>query len=153
MKAKIGFAAMVSVFALAACGDSNKAAEAPQAEPQAAAEATATVASPVDEANVVVVQMWDDGTSFKFEPAKIEVQQGQVIRYVHAGTQPHNVEFVKDGAPAGVDLGEYASGHYLMNKGETYEVKVDERFVPGTYPYICTPHVSMGMKGEVVVKN
>ena len=58
-----------------------------------------------------------------------------------ATTKGHNVEFIRNGTPEGVD--KFKS---KMN------VDVDYKFeVPGIYAYWCTPHKSMGMIGFVVV--
>ena len=53
----------------------------------------------------------------------------------------HNVEFIKDGVPAGVE--KFKSPY---NKDAMYTFKT-----PGIYAYWCTPHKSMGMIGFVVV--
>ncbi|MFC7230941.1 plastocyanin/azurin family copper-binding protein [Saliphagus sp. GCM10025308] len=37
----------------------------------------------------------------------------------------------------------------LSDEGETFEHTFDET---GTFTYYCSPHVSMGMKGAVVVE-
>ena len=58
-----------------------------------------------------------------------------------ATTKGHNVEFIKNGVPEGVD--KFKS---KMN------VDVEYTFtVPGIYAYWCTPHKAMGMIGLVVV--
>ena len=57
-----------------------------------------------------------------------------------ASTKGHNVEFIKNGVPEGVD--KFKS---KMN------VDVEYTFtVPGIYAYWCTPHKAMGMIGLVV---
>ena len=55
----------------------------------------------------------------------------------------HNVEFIKDGIPEGVE--KFKSKY---NKDTSYTFKT-----PGIYAYWCTPHKSMGMIGLVVVGN
>ena len=58
-----------------------------------------------------------------------------------ASTKGHNVEFIKNGVPEGVD--KFKS---KMN------VDVEYTFtIPGIYAYWCTPHKAMGMIGLVVV--
>ncbi|HEX7050596.1 MAG TPA: plastocyanin/azurin family copper-binding protein [Longimicrobiales bacterium] len=159
MKAdRIGFALAVSALAVAACGggaaDEQAAPAAAAQEQSAAPAADAAAAAETSSAtadNVVVVKMVDDGTTFRFEPAKIEVSRGAVVRFVHEGTQPHNVQFKQDGVPAGVDLGAAWSGPYVISKGDTYELTIDERFKPGTYEFTCTPHMAMNMHGTLVV--
>ncbi|HEX6588116.1 MAG TPA: multicopper oxidase domain-containing protein, partial [Longimicrobiales bacterium] len=99
----------------------------------------------------IVVRMVDDGGRFRFEPAAVEVRRGDLIRFVQEGSMPHNVAFVKNTAPTGVDLGELWTGPYLMTRTDTYEVYVDERFEDGAYDFICTPHAALGMAGTITV--
>lgn len=99
----------------------------------------------------IVVRMLDDGGSFRFEPAVIEARVGDAVQFVQAGSMPHNVEFVKNTAPAGVDLGNRWVGAYLTARGETYTVTIDDRFAAGSYDFICSPHLALGMKGKLVV--
>ena len=105
-----------------------------------------------DGAQVVTVRMVDkSATQYVFEPADITVAPGTVVRFELTGFIPHNVEF-KD-VPAGTDLGDTRLGPFLLTKGATYEIAIDERFVAGTHEYVCTPHEMMGMKGTITVLN
>ena len=99
----------------------------------------------------IVVRAVDDGGRFRFEPADVEVRRGDVIRFVQEGAMPHNVAFVKNTAPTGVDLGELWTGPYMMTRTDSYEIYVDERFADGTYDFICTPHAALGMAGTITV--
>ena len=56
-------------------------------------------------------------------------------------TKGHNVEFIKNGVPEGVE--KFKS---KMNVDVEYTFNV-----PGIYAYWCTPHKAMGMIGFVVV--
>jgi plastocyanin len=96
---------------------------------------------------VVVVKMLDD----RYEPEVIDVRRGDVIRFVQLGSRAHNVEFRLRGAPPGFDFGPNRRGPYFRKNGEVYEVAIDDRFVAGAYPFICTPHVMTGMKGVIRV--
>lgn len=87
---------------------------------------------------------------FGFQPTQITVRQGDVIRFEQIGDQPHNVEFRE--TPPGVDLGDTRMGPFLVKKGTVYEIRIDERFEPGVYAFVCTPHAQMGMKGMITVK-
>ena len=70
----------------------------------------------------------------------IKVNVGDTVTW-KATTKGHNVEFIRNGTPEGVD--KFKS---KMN------VDVDYKFdVPGIYAYWCTPHKAMGMIGFVVV--
>ena len=55
----------------------------------------------------------------------------------------HNVEFIKDGVPTGVD--KFKS---KISKDTEYKFEI-----PGIYAYWCTPHKGMGMIGFIVVGN
>ncbi len=104
--------------------------------------------TPTDD--VVVVEMVEkSATEYAFQPARVTVAPGQVVRFVQTGAVPHNVEF-KD-TPEGARLDAIRMGPFLMGRGESYEVPIDERFADGVYDYVCTPHVMMGMSGEIVV--
>ena len=70
------------------------------------------------------------------------VNVGDVVTWL-ATSKGHNVEFIKDGVPAGVD--KFKS---KFNKDVSYKFTI-----PGIYAYWCTPHKSMGMIGFVVVGN
>ena len=105
---------------------------------------------PDDGPQIVTVRMVDkSATQYVFEPADITVAPGTVVRFELTGFIPHNVEF-KD-VPAGTDLGDARFGPFLLTKGATYEIAIDERFVAGTHEYVCTPHEMMGMKGTITV--
>lgn len=102
------------------------------------------------EPRVMEVRMVDvSPMEFVFEPSDLTVRPGDIVRFVQAGVMPHNVEF-RD-VPAGADLGDARLGPYLMSKGQVYELVIDERFTAGAYPYVCTPHEAMGMKGTLTV--
>lgn len=87
---------------------------------------------------------------FSFQPTQLTVRQGDVIRFEQVGDMPHNVEFRK--TPPGVDLGDTRMGPFLVVKGSVYEIRVDARFKPGVYTFVCTPHEQMGMKGMITVE-
>jgi manganese oxidase len=109
--------------------------------------------SPADyEGRTLEVRIVEDGGSMRFEPENLEVKRGDVVRFVQDGTMPHNVQFVRNTAPRGSDIGDYWMGPFLNKKGEVYEVEIDERFLDGDWEYVCTPHIAMGMKGTLSVE-
>ena len=95
---------------------------------------------------VITVKM----VGYTFQPAHVTVKPGDIVRYVQTTTMPHNVHF-KD-VPNGVNLGDVQQSKYLVTNGETFDLRIDGRFKPGTYNYVCTPHESLGMKGSIVVE-
>ncbi len=105
-----------------------------------------------DAPRTFVVSLKDDGNQMRFDPARIEVRRGDIVRFVQEGAVPHNVQFVRNSAPAEAEIGEYWVGPYMTRVGESYEVVIDERFADGEYEWACTPHVAMGMTGMLVVE-
>lgn len=104
-----------------------------------------------EEGRVLEVRIIDQGGSPRYEPANLEVRRGDVVRFVQEGAMPHNVQFVRNTAPRGSEIGDYWMGPFLTKAGEVYEVTIDERFQDGTWEYVCTPHIAMGMKGVLTV--
>ena len=78
--------------------------------------------------------------SMVFEPKIVRVNVGETILW-KATDKGHNVEFIKNGVPEGVD--KFKSKY---NKDTEYKFTI-----PGIYAYWCTPHKNMGMIGFVVV--
>jgi manganese oxidase len=107
--------------------------------------------TPEEAGRVIEVRLIDEGPEMRFEPASFEVRRGDVVRWIHAGAVPHNVEFPTQDLPDGANLGDLRMGPYLAAPGETWELEIDERFVDGTYGFVCTPHVPMGMVGTMTV--
>lgn len=100
---------------------------------------------------VFQVEMVDiSPTEFAFRPAEIRVRRGDVIRFVQTGVMPHNVEFRE--VPEGAGLEDAKMGPFLTRRDQAYDIVIDDRFVPGTYPFLCTPHVTLGMKGTIIVE-
>ena len=94
---------------------------------------------------VVIVKMIDKSpTEYVFSPASVTVKAGDIVRFVQTTATPHNVDFK-------TDIGAGKTSDFLTAPNQTYEVKIDTRFKPGTYDYACTPHEAMGMKGTIVV--
>ena len=81
-----------------------------------------------------------DKESMVFEPKIVRVNVGQTVLW-KATDKGHNVEFIKNGVPEGVD--KFKSKY---NKDTEYKFTI-----PGIYAYWCTPHKNMGMIGFVVV--
>jgi plastocyanin len=98
---------------------------------------------------VIIKTVEVSATSFKFEPSEVTVQPGDTVRFVQTSGMPHNVEFTK--TPAGSKLGAAKVGPYFVALNQTYDVVIDTRFPSGQYKYICSPHVSLGMKGTISV--
>ncbi len=167
-----GFALVTSALVLAACGGEKKAETTPAAEPAAASPAMAAPAAPAAAApaagaaapitgKTVEVKMIGDDKGYRFEPANITIASGDGIKFLVVSGGPHNVAF--DGtklsaeakaqldASLGADKMAELSSAMKMNAGDVITVSFGG-MKPGEYPYNCTPHLAMGMKGVITVK-
>ena len=125
-----------------------------------AAPATGTVAKAPATGKVWEVKMIGDGTTYKFEPADITIKSGDAIKFIMVSGGPHNVAFDPTTVPAeskaqldgNMDqkMAELSSP-LLMNPNEAYVVSFGG-VKPGSYPFHCTPHLAMGMKGTITVQ-
>ncbi|HEV2890159.1 MAG TPA: plastocyanin/azurin family copper-binding protein [Frankiaceae bacterium] len=80
----------------------------------------------------------------KFDPAEITVAAGSKVTWQNTDGGFHTVT---GGEGPQQDPASPLNGQ-LSAMGATYSVTFDK---PGTYPYFCQPHVSLGMKGKVIV--
>jgi plastocyanin len=79
-----------------------------------------------------------------FSPKTITIKRGTRVRWDVKGVDGHTVTFRT--VPAGVGR---VKGTGIMDEGEHYSHTFRKR---GTYRYVCRLHVSLGMKGKVVVR-
>ena len=107
------------------------------------------------------VKMVGDAKGYRFEPANITVKAGDGIKFTVVSGGPHNVAFDPATVPADVKaqldanigaekMGELSSA-MKMNAGEAITISF-ANIKAGTYPYNCTPHLAMGMKGVITVQ-
>lgn len=107
------------------------------------------------------VNMVGDAKGYRFEPANITVKQGDAIKFVVVSGGPHNVAFDPATIPADVKgqldanmgtdkMGEMSS-NMKMNPGESITVSFGN-IKPGQYPFHCTPHLALNMKGVITVQ-
>ncbi len=75
---------------------------------------------------------------FTFSPSTVTVNQGQTITLTNVSDAAHT--FTVTGQ--GIDV--------ETMPGKTAKVTID--LPPGTYPFVCRFHESMGMKGTLVVR-
>ena len=78
------------------------------------------------------------GGQYVFSPSKLTVTTGQTIAVKNVGSIPHT--FTIQGK--GIDV--------VNQAGQSQKVKID--LAPGTYTFICTFHVKLGMQGTLIVK-
>ena len=74
---------------------------------------------------------------FVFSPATFSVKKGATITLSNVGTVPHTFTITGKG----IDV--------VNNAGQSQNVTIN--LPPGTYPFICRFHVSLGMKGTLTV--
>lgn len=78
---------------------------------------------------------------FVFSPSSPRIEAGTTVRWVNASPDFHTV------TPEGHD--EFPRREFPADaRGETFEHTFDS---PGTFPYFCEPHRSLGMVGEIEV--
>lgn len=167
----LGFVVVSSVFVLGACGGGEKSADttataAPKMDTAATATPAPTTASPAAGAaapitgQTVEVKMVGDEKGYRFEPADIKVKAGDGIKFIMVSGGPHNVAFDPATIPADVkpqlsanmpnQMSELSSP-LLSNPNDSYIISF-ANIKPGTYPFHCTPHLAMGMKGTITVQ-
>jgi len=165
----LGFAIVGSAIVLGACsGGGEKAADSAATAATADTPATAAATTPATATGATApitgttheVKMVGDDKGYRFEPADIKVKAGDGIKFTMVSGGPHNVAFDPATIPADVkpqlsanmpnQLGELSSPMF-MNPNESYTISF-ANVKPGQYPYHCTPHLAMGMKGTITVE-
>lgn len=166
-----GIALAVSAVILGACaggdknaGDTSAVAVDTSAAPVTAAPAVGAPAGTATMAPITgtthEVKMIGDAQGYRFDPANITVKAGDGIKFTVVGGGPHNVAFDPATVPAAASaqldanisekMGQLSSA-LKTNAGES--VTVSFANIPaGTYPYHCTPHLALGMKGVITVQ-
>jgi plastocyanin len=168
-----GFAVAVGAIALGACagGESKPADTTHVAVDTTAASTTTTTGTSTTTSGAGTmapitgktqeVKMVGDAKGYRFEPANITVKQGDGIKFVVVSGGPHNVAFDPATIPADVKgqldanmgtdkMGELSS-NMKMNPGESVTVSFGN-IKPGQYPFHCTPHLALNMKGVITVQ-
>ena len=169
-----GIALAASAVVLGACaggdknaGDTTAVAVDTSAAAAAAAAATTTPAPAAGTATMAPitgttheVKMIGDAQGYRFEPANITIKAGDGIKFTTVSGGPHNVAFDPATVPADVQgqldanisekMGQLSSA-LKTNAGESVTVSF-ANIKAGKYPYHCTPHLALGMKGEITVQ-
>jgi plastocyanin len=168
-----GLALLASAAVLGACGGGeNKAADTTKAAPTttpatpapgapaAGAPAAGAKAPMPATGDTVTVKMISDDKGYRFDPANITIKSGQAVKWVMISGGPHNVAFDPATIPADSKdqlnanmIGQMSelSSPLVMNPNESITISF-AGIKPGTYPYHCTPHLAMGMKGTITVQ-
>jgi plastocyanin len=159
-----GLALLAGAAVLGACGGGGDQAakDSAGAAPSAAAPAPAAgaMARIAPTGATHEVKMVGDDKGYRFEPADITIKSGDAINFVMISGGPHNIAFDPATLPADVKgqldanmeqkMAELSSP-LMMNPNENYVISFGG-IKPGKYPFHCTPHLAMNMKGTVTVE-
>ena len=167
-----GFAVAVGVIALGACaGGEKKPADTTHVAVDTSVSSASTTTTEGTTSGTVAmapitgttheVKMIGDAKGYRFDPANFTVKQGDGVKFVVVSMGPHNVAFDPATIPADVKsqldanmgtdkMGELSSA-MKMNPGESITVSFG-KIKPGVYPYHCTPHLALAMKGVITVQ-
>jgi plastocyanin len=167
-----GIALAASAVVLGACAGGDKGAgdtsavavdttaAAPAAAAPAAAAPTGTATMAPITGTTHEVKMIGDAQGYRFDPANITVKAGDGIKFTVVSGGPHNVAFDPALVPAAAvgqldaniseKMGQLSSA-LKTNAGESVTVSF-ANIAPGKYPFHCTPHLALGMKGEITVQ-
>ena len=158
----LGVALLSGVVLLGACGGGEKAPAADTATTAAPATPAPTTGSAVYAAptgTIHVVNMVGDAAGYRYEPANITVKPGDGIKFVMVSGGPHNVAFDPATIPADQKDQLFANMPNSMDGNSPLLTTPNEEWTlsltnikPGTYPFHCTPHLAMNMKGEFTVQ-
>jgi len=87
-------------------------------------------------------------SGFVFSPATLTIQQGDTVEFVigssHNAVEVSQATFDANGATA------LQTGFATPSKGGKI---FPAQLTVGTHYYVCTPHASFGMKGQIIVQN
>ena len=107
------------------------------------------------------VKMVGDAKGYRFEPANLTVKQGDGVKWIIVSGGPHNVAFDPATIPPdvrpqldanmGTDRMSELSSNMKINPGESITISFGN-IKSGQYPYHCTPHLALGMKGIITVQ-
>jgi len=90
----------------------------------------------------------------------LKISRGDGVKFVMMSGGPHNIAFdpatilpeVRPQFSANMpnQMGELSSPLFT-NPNDTYTISFG-KVQPGAYPFYCTPHLAMGMKGTIFVE-
>lgn len=172
-----GRALLASAVVLAACssGDSAPADSSAVVASNAAvapAPATTPATDPAADPAAAVtgqtheVQMVLENGQYKYVPDKITAKVGDAVKFINVSGFPHNISFkpeqIADDVEATLAQNMPANAYGMAKMGptigplltqanQTYTVSL-AGMKAGEYPFVCTPHEAMGMKGTLTIQ-
>ena len=160
MAALIGLAAIVSACGSADQQDAGTTQDtaAVAVNTPAAAPGTAT-AAPIT-GTTHEVRMVGDASGYRYEPANLTIKAGDGVRFINVNGFPHDITFDPNAIPAAgraqltanmPDQRAELTSQLFVQPNDTYTISFANA-APGNYPFICTPHSAMGMRGSITVE-
>ena len=158
----LGVALLSGVVLLGACGggeSQNAATDSTATAAPLTPAPTGGVAAVAATGKIHEVRMVGDAQGYRYEPANITVKPGDGIKFINATGGPHNVAFDPAAIPADQKDQLWANMPNAIDGSSPTFVTQDESWVlslgnikPGKYPFFCTPHLAMNMRGEITVQ-
>jgi plastocyanin len=106
------------------------------------------------------VRMEMNGTTPRFSPSTLTIHPGDRVRFINVSGGPHNVSIDSTGVPADMrrvlaaamaDQIQPLWGRLLLTPNDSYTISF-AGVKPGRYQFFCMPHMSVGMRGSIVVR-
>ncbi len=129
------------LFLISAC--SSQTANVPVKEPVAQVEEQIEEIEQEVVAEPNIVEVKTEG--FTFSPSEVTIKAGDKVRFI-TGAAHNSVEVTQETWEK--NMAREKPNGFKVGFGKTEEVAFDQ---PGTYYYICQPHIGLKMKGKVIV--
>lgn len=125
-----------------------------------AAAGGAAAGAPITGKTHEVQMVLNEKGEYRFVPQDITIKQGDGIKWIMVSGGPHNVAF--DPAKIPDDVEKVLSANMpnqmmplgspmMMNPNESYTISFAS-IKSGKYPYHCTPHLALGMVGNITIQ-
>ncbi|HZI30092.1 MAG TPA: plastocyanin/azurin family copper-binding protein [Gemmatimonadaceae bacterium] len=155
----LAVALLSGVVLLGACGGGETPATDTATTPAATPTPTGAMTMAPITGTTHEVRMVLEGTTYKYDPANITVKPGDGIKFIMVSGAPHNVAFDPAAIPADqkdqlwANMPNSVDGQspILSDPNAEWTLSLGN-IKPGKYPFYCTPHLAMNMKGEITVQ-
>jgi plastocyanin len=156
----IGFALFTGALILGACGGGDGQNSAPEVTPTPSTTPAGEVTLAPITGTIHEVRMVGDDSGYRYEPSTIHARPGDGVKFIMVSLGPHNVLFDAATVPAGqkdqlwANMGPNSldgSSPMLITDNEEWTLSLGN-LAPGTYPFLCTPHLAMNMRGEIIIQ-
>lgn len=160
LAAVIGLAAVVSACGGTGTQDSGTTQDTATVAMSSSAPAAGTATAAPITGTTHEVRMVGDETGYRYEPANLTIRAGDGVRFINVNGFPHDVSFDPNTIPAAgraqltanmPDQRSELASQLFLQPNETYTISF-ANVAPGNYPYFCTPHLAMGMRGQITVQ-